>query len=81
MLAKKCITEMNLTIPVLLDSMNGAAEKAYRGRPDRLCVVDIDGNVAYYGDRGPRGFKPADAEKALKELLANEGRMKKTPGK
>ncbi len=81
MLAQKCITEMKLTIPVLLDSMDGVAEKSYRGRPDRLCVIDIDGTVAYYGSRGPRGFKPAEAEKALKQLLDNHGRMKKEPKK
>jgi len=71
-LAQKCMTEMKLSIPVLIDSMEGQAEKAYRGRPDRIAVIDVDGNVAYYGERGPWGFKPLDAEKALQALLKEQ---------
>ena len=74
-LAKKCITELNLSMPVLMDTTDGSAEKAYRGRPDRICVVDLDGKVAYYGRRGPHGFKPKDAEQALKKILDNQGRI------
>jgi hypothetical protein len=54
--------------------MEGVAEKAYKGRPDRICIVDLDGKVAYYSKRGPRGFKPKEAEEALKKVLANAGR-------
>ena len=74
-LATKCVSELKLSLPVLLDSMEGVAEKAYKGRPDRICIVDIDGKVAYYSDRGPHGFKPKEAEEALKEILTNNGKM------
>ncbi len=74
-LAQKCITELRLSIPVLMDTTEGAAEKAYQGRPDRICIVDLDGKVAYYGSRGPRGFKPKEAEQALKVILANHCRI------
>jgi hypothetical protein len=74
-LAAQCVSELKLSLPVLLDSMEGVAEKAYRGRPDRICIVDLDGKVAYYSARGPRGFKPEEAEEALKKLLATGGRI------
>jgi hypothetical protein len=73
-LATQCVSELKLSLPVLLDSMEGVAEKAYRGRPDRICIVDIDGKVAYYSSRGPWGFKPKEAEEALKKLLAKGGK-------
>ena len=73
-LARKCVTRLKLSIPILMDTMDGVAEKAYKGKPDRMCVVDVDGKVAYYGKRGPRGFKPKEAEAAMKKLLANNGR-------
>lgn len=73
-LATKCVSELNLSLPVLIDTMDGVAEKAYKGWPDRICVVDIDGKVAYYSERGPAGFKPKDAEAAIKKLLGRNGR-------
>ena len=68
-----------MTIPCLVDEIDNAVDKAYSGAPDRLCVVDIDGKVAYHSKRGPWVFKPKDAEKALKEILANNGKVKLPP--
>lgn len=74
--AKACHDGLNMTIPCLVDGMDDAVDAAYSGAPDRLCVVDIDGKVAYHSKRGPWGFKPRDAEKALKAVLANDGRVR-----
>jgi hypothetical protein len=49
--------------------MQNTAQKAYAGWPDRLYVLDAEGKVAYRGEPGPRGFKPAEAEEALKKAL------------
>ncbi len=68
-----------MTIPCLIDGMDNKVDTAYSAKPDRLCVVDIDGKVAYHSKRGPWGFKPKDAEKALKAILANNGRIKPQP--
>jgi hypothetical protein len=65
-----------MTIPCLVDGIDNAVDKAYSAAPDRLCVVDIDGKVAYHSKRGPRGFKPRDAEAAMKAVLANNGKVK-----
>ena len=74
--AKKCLDDMKLTMPCILDDMQNTTEKAYRAWPDRICIVDVDGKVGYYGRPGPGGFAPREAEEALKALLANGG---KTP--
>lgn len=78
-LATQCVSELKLSLPVLLDSMEGVAEKAYRGLPDRICIVDLNGKVAYYSARGPWGFKPKEAEEALKKLLAQGGHITPEP--
>ncbi len=67
--AGDCMKDMKLSIPCLVDDMQNTAQKAYAGWPDRMYVIDKDGVVAYRGEPGPRGFKPADAEEALKKAL------------
>ncbi len=54
---------------MLIDDMKNTAQQAYAGWPDRLYVVGRDGKVAFKGDPGPKGFKPADAETALKKAI------------
>ncbi len=55
-------------MPFLVDDLADTMMKAYAGWPDRLYVVAKDGKVAYRGGLGPGGFKPAEAEAALKKL-------------
>ena len=74
--ATACVGDLKLSLPVLIDDMDGAAEKAYQGWPDRLCVIDIDGKVAHHSARGPAGFKLDEAEAALKGILGNGGRVR-----
>ncbi len=52
--------------------MENTTEKAYSGWPDRLCVVDVNGKIAYYGAKGPKGFNPLEAEAALQTLLKDK---------
>lgn len=67
--AGECLKDLKLSIPCLVDDMQNTAQKAYAGWPDRIYVIDKDGKVAYRGEPGPRGFRPAEAEEALKKLL------------
>jgi len=64
-----CLADLKLSIPCLVDDLQNTAQKAYAGWPDRLYVLDKEGKVAYRGEPGPRGFKPDEAEAALKKLL------------
>jgi type I thyroxine 5'-deiodinase len=47
-------------------------ERSFTGWPDRIYVVDKDGRVAYKSAAGPYGFRPAEAEDRLRELLVSQ---------
>jgi len=72
--ATQCLQDLMLTLPVLLDDMQGTAEKAYGAWPDRIAVIDTAGKITYHCGPGPRGFNPAGAEQVLRALLANGGK-------
>lgn len=71
--ADKCMKGMKLTIPILLDTMEGSYLKAFDGFQAGTTVVDINGKIAYWNRGQPRGCQPKNAETALKKLLANGG--------
>lgn len=77
-MAQTCMRELKLSIPAVVDGMDDKVSKAYAGFPDRLYIVDKDGRVAYKGDRGPRGFKPLEMEKALKKLPGESVSVRET---
>lgn len=49
---------------------NGGRRLAHSGWSDRLCLIDRAGAVACTSAPGPFGFKPADLERALVDVLA-----------
>jgi hypothetical protein len=71
--ADKCMKDLKLTIPILLDSIEGDYLKAYGGFQAGTVVIDIDGKIAYWTRGAPNGAKPAEAEAALKKLLSAGG--------
>lgn len=66
--ASACREGLHLTLPVLIDTMDGVVERSYRGVPAATAIVDLDGNLAFHA-RGPRGVQPKKAEDVLKKLL------------
>jgi hypothetical protein len=70
--ASKCMEGLKMTLPILIDSMDGVVEKAYRGRPAATAVIDLDGKVVFHST-GPRGAQPPEADKHLKALIAKGG--------
>ena len=66
--ARVCMASLNLSIPTLVDGEDNKVNKAYAGWPDRLAVIGVDGKVAYYGGKGPGGFKTNEVEQWLKEF-------------
>ena len=68
-IARKCEVGLSLKIPIIVDKMDDAVEKAYAGWPDRIYLIDASGRVHFQGEKGPAGFKPEDAKKALAGLL------------
>ena len=65
--AQTCSASLKLSIPTVVDKEDNKVNAAYAGWPDRLVVVGVDGKVAYYGSKGPSGFKPQEVEAWLKE--------------
>ena len=69
LVASDCLRGLKLTIPCLLDDLQGKVDKASAGWPVRACLIGKDGNVVYYGSQGPAGFRPAEIEAEIKKLL------------
>ncbi len=57
--AREFAKQLKLTVPMLVDTIDNQADKAYAGWPDRVYVIDANGVVALKGAIGPGGFTPA----------------------
>lgn len=76
--AKTCRSSQGLTIPRLLDDVNGTADYLFRAFPFRLCIIDINGHIAYYSqDEGDYQRNDLDKviAKVLNQLHANGGKV------
>ena len=78
-LASECVARYKLTIPMVIDGMEGKVNSDYQAWPVRVTVVDIDGTVAFYGGPGPSDFRLPPVERVLKKLVANGGRIPRAP--
>ena len=67
--ASACSLGLKLTIPMLIDTMDNAADRAFNGWPERLYVLSTAGRVIYQGGKGPYGFDPEDLAGFLKNCL------------
>ena len=68
-IARACEVGLALKIPLVIDKMDNAVERAYMGWPDRVYIIGKDGRVAYVGRPGPAGFKPMEAKPILAAML------------
>jgi hypothetical protein len=71
-IATKCCSTLQITMPMVVDEMNDLVGHLYSGMPDRLYIIDRDGRVAYKGGRGPFGFKTGEMEQSLMMLLLEQ---------
>ena len=79
-IAKTMCSELEISIPTLIDGIDNKVGSAYSGFPDRIYFVGRDGKIAYKGARGPFGFKPSELEKVIvKELKNVETETKTAP--
>lgn len=72
LVASSCCKALNLTMPLLVDTIDDQVNRAYSGFPDRLYLLDRQGKVVYKGGRGPFGYKPRELEQTLLMLLIDE---------
>jgi alkylhydroperoxidase family enzyme len=75
--AKQCSAALEITMPMVVDDLDDHVGHLYSGMPDRLYIIDRQGNVAYKGGRGPFGFKTGELEQSLILLLLDQGDAKK----
>jgi type I thyroxine 5'-deiodinase len=72
-LVKVLVDRLKYRLPVAVDAIDGAAEKAFAAWPERIYVIGRDGRIVYKGGMGPFGFHPDEAEKALAAHLSSAG--------
>jgi hypothetical protein len=68
-------------IPAVVDRLDDKVNQAYRGWPDRLFLVGLDGKMAYSGSRGPFGFAPDELAAAIDKELAKTRQAKVKDGR
>jgi hypothetical protein len=73
-IAKKCCATLEISMPLLVDSIDDHVGNLYSGMPDRLYLIDRGGRIAYKGGRGPFGFKTGELEQSLIMMLLDEGK-------
>jgi hypothetical protein len=74
LVASRCCQALNLSMPLVVDTITDQVNRAYSGFPDRLYLIDRDGKVVYKGGRGPYGYKPRELEQTLLMLLLDEAK-------
>lgn len=60
--AQQCTLSLKLSLPTVVDKDDNQVNAAYAGWPDRFAIVGVDGKVAFIGEPGPKGFKPAEVQ-------------------
>ena len=68
--AEMCTTDLQITVPAIIDKIDNAVSIAYGGFPDRIYVIDSDGIVRFKTRHGPFGWSVPDATEALIAVLA-----------
>jgi thiol-disulfide isomerase/thioredoxin len=66
--AQKACAYFKTGIPALVDTMDNATDRAYAAWPSRIFLVATTGEIAVFGEPGPRGLVPA--ARALEQWLA-----------
>jgi len=67
--ATSCVRNLGIKFTTVVDNMDAQVELEYMGWPDRMYLVGKDGSIAWKGDPGPQGFKPAQLEAAIQKDL------------
>lgn len=64
--ATVCQINLDLQMPMLIDSIDNDVEEKYVSLPMRLYLVGAHGRIVYTGERGPFGFNPDTWEEAIR---------------
>lgn len=67
--AATCMLRFNFKFRTVLDNMSDEVERKYMALPDRLYLLDKDGNIAWKSGPGPFYFDVEAWYKAIKRLM------------
>ena len=67
--ATQCVGDLKISLPTLIDDMEGTFLEKYWGFQAGTAIVSLDGKILFHS-HGPRGAKPQDAERVFKALAA-----------
>lgn len=67
-----CVAKLGIKFPAVIDTFDNATKRFYTGWPDRLYVIDRDGQLSYKSGPGPYGFHPQGVEETLHKLVPGE---------
>jgi type I thyroxine 5'-deiodinase len=68
-----CVAKLGIKFPaVIIDTFDNTTERAYTGWPDRLYIIDRDGQVRYKSGPGPYGFRPQGVAETLQTRVTGE---------
>lgn len=68
--AQEFAKQFKVSLPILVDTLDDRASRAYAAWPDRIYVIDAQGKIAYVGGPGPRGFRVEEVPPVLDRLLS-----------
>jgi tetratricopeptide (TPR) repeat protein len=69
--ATMCVRKLHIEFPSLLDSMSGAAEKAYAAWPSKAFLIDKRGKILFSTALSEQDFRPDGLEAALRKAAAS----------
>jgi type I thyroxine 5'-deiodinase len=68
-IADSCVRTLGIRFPALIDGIDNTVERQYTGWPDRLYLIDREGQVVFKSAPGPFGFQPGALAAALRRML------------
>ena len=71
--AQACSLGLDITLPVLVEEMDNSIDETYGAAPERLYLIDSEGNVAYHGGAGPFFFNLDEWEQAIQACVDGGG--------
>jgi thiol-disulfide isomerase/thioredoxin len=71
--ANQLCERVDLAFPLLIDQMDDQVGHAYSGMPNRLYLIDPEGEVVYKSGRGPRGYKSGELAQSIELFLLGNG--------
>jgi type I thyroxine 5'-deiodinase len=69
--AGACVRKLHIKFPALIDGFDNQVESAYTGWPDRMYLIQPNGQIAYKSKPGPFGFHPDDLAGAIKKTVGD----------